>query len=266
MRKFAVWLAALLFSTMGCGGGGNSSTPTSGVSGAYEFVVTSNVTGGTTLVEANLVANGNQSNAAGPSQAQVLTRENKIWYLNGVCAGEMPGQNTVAASLAGNNQIAVTFDQGGNSLTGQGTLTGTTISGNYSVSNSKCPDLVGIVGSPAGFDSGGFTGNPVPNLAGTFSGVLNLSNGVENAAITLMENSDRTLNVPVTLTGTADNGTFPFSGSAVGSTLFISGSVDGTVLSWLGYVDYTGRFTGTPNSVLIFDYDTLAIAGLLLKQ
>jgi hypothetical protein len=266
MRKSAVWLATLLVGSIGCGGGSNSSMPNSGVSGAYEFVVTSNVTGGTTLVETNFTANGNQSNAAGPSQAQILTHENKIWYVNGVCAGATPGQNTVTASLGGNSQIAVTFDEGGNSMTGQGTLTGTTISGNYSVSNSSCPDLVGIVGSPTGSDSGGFTGNPVPNLAGTFSGVLNLPSGAENAAITLMENSDRTLNVPVTLAGTVNNGTFSFSGSAVGNTLFISGSVDGTVLSWLGYVDYTGRFTGTPNSVLIFDYHTLAIAGLLLKQ
>lgn len=241
-------------------------TPSAAVAGAYEFVVTSNVTGGSTLVETNLVANGSQSSASGPSQVQILTHENKIWYVNGVCAGAAPGQNTLATNLTGNKRIAVTFNQGGNTLAGLGTITGTTIVGNYSVSNSKCPDLVGVEGFPPGFDSGGFTGNPVPVPAGTFSGVLNLPNGVDNATITLVQNSDHSLTVPVTLTGIVDDGNFAFSGSAVGNAIFVSGSVNGTVLSWLGYVDDTGRFTGTPNSVLIFDYNTQAIAGLLLKQ
>jgi len=266
MRMFTLWLALLLVFTMGCGGGSTTMTPSSAISGAYEFVVTSNVTGGTTLVEANFTANGNQSSAVGPSRAQILTRENKIWYVNGVCAGPTPGQNALTANVTSHNNVAVTFNQGGNTLDGQGVLTGTTISGNYSVSNSNCPDLVGIIGFPPGFDSGGFTGNPVPDLAGTFSGVLNSPSGVDNAAVTLKENSDHTLTVQVNLTGTVDNGSFAFSGSAVGNTMFVSGSVNGRVLSWLGYVDYTGRFTGTPNSVLIFDYDTQAIAGLLVKQ
>lgn len=266
MRTSPVWLSVLVVFTLGCGGGGNTMTPSAGVSGAYEFVVTSNITGGTTLVEANLTASGSQSTASGPTQAQVLTREKKVWYVNGVCAGATPGQNSVTANLTGEHNIAVTFNQGGNTLPGRGTLTGTTISGNYTVNNSSCPDLVGIIGVPTGFDMGGFTGNPVPDLAGTFSGVLNLPEGVENAGITLMENSDHTLTVPVVLSGTADNGTFAFSGSAMGSALFISGSVNGRVLSWLGYLDYTGRFTGIPNSVLIFDYDSQSVAGLLLKQ
>ena len=48
--------------------------------------------------------------------------------------------------------------------------------------------------------------------------------------------------------------------------MFVSGTVNGKVLSWFGYLDYTGRFTGTPNSLMVFDYNTGATVGLLLKQ
>jgi hypothetical protein len=265
MRIYTVSLMLLLALTMGCGG---SSTQTSSleVSGAYEFVVTSNVTGGTTLVESNLAANGNQSSAAGPSQVQVLSLENKTWYVNGVCVGETPGQNTVTTAVSANNDVALTFNEGGNSFDGQGVLTGSAISGNYSVSDSKCPDLVGIIGVPPGSDSGGVAGNQVPALAGTFSGFLNLGDGTDNAALTLVESSNQTLAVSAVLTGPADSGTFPFSGSAVGNVMFVTGSVSGRALSLFGYFDRTGQFTGTPNSMMVFNYETLATAGLLIKQ
>ena len=71
-----------------------------------------------------------------------------------------------------------TFDVGGNSFSDEGTLTGATISGNYSITNSH------------GFDSGGFTGNNVPPLAGTFSGSLNLPNGLYIATLTLTEDAN----------------------------------------------------------------------------
>jgi hypothetical protein len=257
-------LALLLALTMGCGG---SSTLTSSpvVSGAYEFAVTSNITGSTTLVEVNLTANGSQSSATGPSQAQVLSLENKIWYVNGVCVGETPGQNSVAATVTAKN-VALTFNDGGNSFDGQGVLTGSAISGNYAFTNSKCPNLVGGIGIPPGSDSGGFVGNQVPALAGTFSGPLSLGDGTDNAALTLVQGNNQTLAVSAALTGPADNGTFPFSGSAVGNVMFVTGSVNGRALSLFGYVDRTGQFTGTANSMMVFNYETLATAGLLIKQ
>ena len=88
MRVRTILLAALPVLTVACGG--NNKLTNSPVSGSYEFVVTSDVTGGVTLVEANLAASGGQSSASGPNQVQILTLENKIWYVNGVCAGSTP--------------------------------------------------------------------------------------------------------------------------------------------------------------------------------
>lgn len=265
MRVCAISLVLLLVLTAACGGGSTTFTQSSAISGAYEFIVTSNVTGGTTLVEANLSANGSQSSATGPSQVQILTFENKTWYVNGVCFGATPGQNSVAASVSGSN-VAVTFNDGGNTLPGQGVLMGTTIMGNYSVTGSKCPDLIGHIGVTPGSDSGGFVGNQVPELAGTFSGSLNLPDGTDNATFTLNEGNNHSLTVNATLNGPAENGNFTLSGSAVGNIIFVSGSVNGRALSLLGYVDSTGTFTGIAGSVLVFDYSTLANAGVLLKQ
>jgi len=264
MRNLSVGIL-LFFCAAGCGGG-SGVTPVAPVSGAYEFAVTSTVTGGTTLVEANLVANGAQSSASGPTQVQVVTHENKTWYINGVCAGVTPGQNSVAANQTGSGNVALTFNEGGNQFSGQGTIVGAAISANYSVNGSSCPDLVGLIGYPAGYDAGGIVGSPVPNLAGTFVGVLNLPDGADNASLTLTEDSHHNLTVQAILTGSADNGSFIFSGSAVGNVMFVSGSVNGKTLSWFGLSDVTGRLTGTGNSLLIFDYDTLAQAGLLLKH
>jgi hypothetical protein len=227
--------------------------------------VTSNVTGGTTLVEANMVSNGNQSAASGPAQVQILTLQSKIWYVNGVCPGETPGQNSVTASVNGGN-TGLTFNEGGNALPGQGVLIGTTITGNYSVTGSKCPILIDNTNYPSGYDSGGFVGNQVPDLGGTFSGSLNLADGTFNTAFTLMENADHTLTVSAQLTGLVSSGTFPFTGSAVGNVMFVSGSVNGQTLSLFGYFDRTGQFTGTPNSMLVFNYETLSTVGLLIAQ
>jgi hypothetical protein len=268
MRVRTILLAALLVLTVACSGSNKLTNPP--VSGAYEFVVTSNVTGGSTLVEANLAANGSQSSASGPSQVQILTLENKVWYINGVCPGATPGQNSVTASVSGNS-IALAFNEGGNTLPGQGTLTGTTITGNYSITGSTCPDLAGPLGVPpgsipSGTDFGGFVGTKVPALAGTFSGTLNLHDGADNAALTLTQNPDQTLSVSAELTGPVDNGTFIFTGSAVGNLMFVSGSVNGNALNLFGYLDRFGTFTKLPNSLLVFDYDTQVNAGLLIGQ
>jgi len=252
----------LLMLLVACGGG-STNLPSAVVTGAYEFLVTSNVTGGVTLVEANLASNGNKSEASGPSEVQVLTLEQKNWYLNGVCPGGAPGENSVATSLNSNN-VGITFNVGGNEFVAQGVVAGTTISGNYSISGSKCQNLVGNVGFPSGFDSGGFTANPVPALAGTFSGTLNLQAGSENAALTLSEGKDHTLTVNAALKGVAFNGTVVLSGYAVGNVMFVSGSLNGGTLHLFGYLDRTGSFTGTAKSLLVFDYSTLAELGLLL--
>jgi len=257
-------LAALLILTLSCGGA-TRVTPNANVSGAYEFVVTSNVTGGVTLVEANLAANGNQSAATGANQVQVLTFEQKNWYVNGICPGSTPGHNSVASNTSG-NKISLTFDDGGNTFAGQGVLNGTTINANYSISNSSCPVLTGLTGYPPGTDAGGIVGNQVPILTGTYSGPLNLPDGTDNAALTLSEKTDRSLAVSATLTGPVDNGTFTLSGTAVGNTVFVSGSVNGQTVNLLGYYDRAGTYTKMPNSLLVFDYPTGVIAGLLLGQ
>ncbi len=259
---------SLALSALGCGNVNNSLSP-SAVSGAYEFVISSNVTGGVTLVETNLSASGNQMSASGPAQVQILTFEKKTWYVNGVCAGSTPGQNSISASLNANN-VDVTFNEGGYRLPAQGVITGTQITGNYSIAGSSCPDLTGSPSSvppiPPGVDQGGFVGSEVPSLAGTFSGTLNLPDGTDNAAFILTENSDQSLNVTATLTGAVDNGTFTFTGSAVGNIMFVTGTVNGQALSLFGYFDHAGTYTGFPNSLLIFNYGTLSDAGLLLGQ
>jgi hypothetical protein len=262
MKIRSMTVAVMLVLTLACGG--SNRLPAGNVSGAYEFIVTSNVTGGVTLVEANLGANGSQSSATGPNQVQILTLEEKTWYVNGVCPGSTPGQNSVAVTPTGNN-INFAFDEGGNATDGQGMLTGTTITGNYSVTGSTCPNLQGLIGFPPGDDSGGFVGNEVPALIGTFAGTLNLPSGFDNAALTLTENQDYSLNVSAQLTGT-DNGTFQLTGSAVGNVMFVSGSVNGRTLSLFGYYDRAGSFTHVTNSLFVFDYDTLTDAGVLIAQ
>jgi len=263
MKMRTILMALFLVFTVACGGSKQLTNPP--VSGSYEFAVTSNVTGGVTLVEADLAASGSQSSASGPSQVQILTLEKKTWYVNGVCAGSTPGQNSLAANVSGDN-ISLTFNEGGYELPGQGVLSGSTITGNYSLTNSTCPDLVGEVGYPSGYDSGGFLGNQVPALTGTFVGTLNLPDGTDNAVLTLTENSDYSLTVSAQLTGNLDDGTFPLTGSAVGNVMFVAGPVNGQNLSLLGYFDRVGAYTGMPNSLLVFDYGTLANAGLLLAK
>ena len=257
-------LAALLIPALCCGGA-TKLTPNASVSGAYEFAVTSNVTGGVTLIEANLAASGNQSGATGANQVQVLTFEQKNWYVNGICPGNTPGQNSFGSSTTGNN-ISLTFNDGGNAFSGQGVLNGTTINANYSISNSSCPNLTGLTGYPPGTDSGGIVGNQVPKLTGTYSGPLSLPDGTDNAALTLSENPDSSLTVSAALTGPADNGAFTFSGAAVGNIVFVSGSVNGQNVDLLGYYDRAGTYTKMPNSLLVFNYATGTTVGLLLAQ
>jgi len=260
-------LAISLFA-LGCGTT-HSSPSSNTVSGGYEFVITSNVTGGVTLVEANLSANGSQMSASGPSQVQILTFEKKTWYVNGVCAGSAAGQNSVSANLDGDG-VSVIFDDGGYQLPAQGVVVGSQMIGNYSISGSSCPDLTGSPSTvppiPPGVDQGGFVGTEVPTLAGTFSGTLNLPDGTDNAAVTLVENSDRSLIATVVLTGAVDNGTFTFTGVAVGNVTLVTGTVNQQSLTLLGYFDRAGTYTGFPNSLLLFDYGTLSKAGVLLAQ
>ena len=136
-------------------------------------------------------------------------------------------------------------------------MNGTTISGTYSGTNSNCSD------------SGTFTGTQVPNLAGTFSGILNFPSGSDQVTATLTEGSNYSLTVQTTLVG-ADNGDFTFTGSAVANVMFVSGSVDGNAFSLFGYFDRSGQFTGTPNSIAVFDDNLVngvyAYYGLLVKQ
>lgn len=260
----ASFLALLTALTVGCSGK-SSLTSNGSISGAYDFLVTSNVTGAMTLVEANFSANGSQSTAAGPTQVQILTLEKKIWYINGSCPGNTPGQNSLAATPNGEN-IGVTFNEGGNAFGGQAVLTGSTINGSYSVSGSSCPDLVGVIGIyPPGYDQGAFVGNPVAALTGTFVGPLDNSSGTDNASFKLSENPDQSLTVTAQLTG-VDNGTFTLTGTAIGNSMFVNGPVSGANISLLAYYDRQGVFSGYPGSLLVFNYATQAKVGVLLSQ
>jgi hypothetical protein len=254
-------LLSVLLLAVGCGGGSSnnnaSQTQSQGISGSYEFVATSTTTSGSvTLVEANLSANGAQSSASGSSQVQTATHLSGLWYVNGDCASASPGQNSITGTVSGTS-ITLTFNEGGNTFTGQGTVNGTSVSGTYSGTNPNCSD------------SGTFTGTQVPNLAGTFSGTLNFPSGPDQVAATLTETSNDSLTVQTTLSGT-DNGNFVFSGSAVANVMFVSGSVNGNPFALFGYFDSSGTYTGTPNSIAVFDDSPVngvyAEYGLLVKQ
>jgi hypothetical protein len=253
--NFVVVALALLVA-VGCGGGSSGS---GSISGPYEFVATSNTTSGwTTLIEANLSANGAQTSATGPNQVQTATRLNGVWYVNGdgQCPYSLPGQNSIGGTTSGNN-ITLTFNEGGNVFTGAGIVSGSSISGTYSGGNSDCSD------------SGTFTGTKVPNLAGTFSGTLNFPSGADLVTATLTESSGNLLTVQTTLSG-ADNGAFTFSGSAVGNVMFVSGMVNGNQFSLFGYFDSSGTYNGTANSIQVFDDvagdGIYANYGLLVEQ
>lgn len=251
-----VGVALALLVTVGCGGGSSSS---GSISGPYEFVATSNTTSGwTTLIEANLSANGNQISATGPNQVQTATRLNGVWYVNGdgQCPYSLPGQNSIGGTISGNN-VTLTFNEGGNVFTGAGIVSGSSISGTYSGGNSDCSD------------SGTFTGTRVPNLSGTFSGTLNFPSGADLVTATLTASSGDSLTVQATLTG-ADNGVFTFSGSAVGNVMFVSGMVNGNQFSSFGYFDSSGVYNGTANSIQVFNDvagdGIYANYGLLVEQ
>jgi hypothetical protein len=183
---------------------------------------------------------------------QTATNVNGLWYVNGYCSSPSPGQNSATGTVSGNN-ISVTFNEGGNVFIAQGTVSGTTVSGSYSGTNPDCTS------------SGTFTGTQVPPLGGTFSGTLNSNLGPYQVTATLTEGTGNSLTVQATLTG-AYSGNFTFSGSAVANVMFVSGTVAGTTFSLFGYFDSKGTYTGTPNSIAVFDYDTLAYEGLLVKQ
>lgn len=258
-------VAPLIIAVLSVSCSGHSSLTIPAVSGSYEFVITSNVTGGVTLVETNLAADGSQSIASGANQVQILTLEKNIWYVNGSCTGDSPGQNGVSTSASGSN-VALAFDEGGNKFSGEGTLSGTSINASYSITGSSCPDLKGTLQYPPGTDQGGIGGHQVQGLAGTFSGSLNLPNGTDNASFTLSNNPDHSLTVSAALIGPVDNGTFTLTGTAVGNVMFVSGSVSGHSLSLFGYYDRAGTYTRLPNSLLVFDYATGATDGLLLSE
>lgn len=257
MRKGAfVPLALVVLIATGCGGG---SSIAGSMSGPYEFVATSNTTSGwVTLIEANLSANGAQSSASGPNQVQTATRLNGVWYVNGdgECPNPTPGQNSLNATAGGSN-ITLTFNEGGNVFTGEGTLSGSTITGNYSGTNAGCSD------------SGTFIGTQVPNLAGTYLGTLSFPSGADQVSATLTESAGNLLTVQTTLTGT-DNGTFSFSGSAVANVMFVSGTVNGNPFSLFGYFDSSGTYNGTAESIQVFDDvaadGVYANYGLLVEQ
>jgi hypothetical protein len=261
MRK--ALCASLLFSlalATACGSGdssassgsGSTSTPASAISGSWEFVARSSVDGSTTLIETNLTATGSEITASGPSQVQTATYFDGTWYVNGACPSPTPGQNTVSGTASGSS-ISMTFNEGGNIFTGQGTVTGTAISGSYSGTSAQCSD------------SGTFSGAVVPALAGTYVGTLTFPTGVDSVVATFTEGSGYSLTVQTALTG-ADNGSFTFSGSAVANVAFVSGTLDGSTFSLFGYFDSAGTYTGVPNSIAVFDYDTLLYEGLLSKQ
>lgn len=261
-------IAPVIIAALSVSCSGHSSLTMPSVSGSYEFAITSNVTGGVTLVEANLAVDGSQSSASsasGANQVQILTLEKNIWYVNGSCRGDSPGQNSVSTSTSGSD-IALAFDEGGNKFSGQGTLSGTSINASYSITGSACPDLKGTLQYPPGTDQGGIGGNQVQSLAGTFSGSLNLPNGTDNASFTLSESPDHSLTVSAALIGPVDNGTFTLTGTAVGNAMFVSGSVSGHSLTLLGFYDRAGTYTKLPNSLLVFDYYTGATDGLLLSE
>jgi hypothetical protein len=262
-KAISVTLVLFIWLANGCGGGNSSSSnggnpaTSQGISGSYEFVASSTTTSGsTTLIEASLSANGAQSSASGPSQVQTATHLNGLWYVNGACSSSSPGQNSISGTVSGSS-ITLTFNEGGNTFTGQGTVSGTTVSGTYSGTNPNCSD------------SGTFTGTQVPNLAGTFSGTLNFPSGSDQVMATLTEGSNNSLTVQTTLSGT-DNGTFTFTGSAVANVMFVSGVVNGNAFALFGYFDSTGTYTGTPNSIEVFDDNLVngvyADYGLLVKQ
>jgi hypothetical protein len=102
-------------------------------------------------------------------------------------------------------------------------------------------------------------------LGGLFCGTLIFNSGSDNVTAKLSEGSGYSLTVQTTLSG-ADNGNFTFSGSAVANVMFVSGTVDGTPFSLFGYFDSKGAYTGVPNSIAVFDYNTLAYEGLLVEQ
>jgi hypothetical protein len=205
-----------------------------------------------TLIEADLTANGAETSASGVSQVQTATYLNSLWYVNGSCPSPSPGQNSISGTVSGNS-ISLTFNEGGNVFTGQGTLSGTTISGTYSGSSSDCSD------------SGTFTAAQVPSLAGTFTGTLVFPSGSDQVTATLTEGNNYALTFQTTSSGT-DNGDYTFTGSAVGNVAFVSGSISGSSFHLFGYSDVSGRYTGTPNSIAVFDYDTLEYQGLLVRQ
>jgi hypothetical protein len=231
----------------------SGSTSSTAISGAWEFVANSTTTSGsTTLIEADLSANGAQTSASGPSEVQTATYLDGVWYVNGACNSSSPGQNSISGAVSGSG-ISLTFNEGGNVFIGQGTLSGNTISGTYSGTNSDCSD------------AGTFTATQVPNLGGTFSGTLTFADGQDQVTATLTEGSDYSLTFQTTLSGT-DNGNPTFTGSAVANVAFVSGLINGNAFSLFGYFDSSGKYTGTPNSIAVFDDNTLVYYGLLVKQ
>ena len=125
-----------------------------GIAGSYEFAAKSSTSGSTTLIEANLTANGAQSNASGPSQVQTATHVNGLWYVNGACPSSSPGQNSVVSTVSGDS-IALTFNEGGNVFTARNREWN---NGVWKLFRNK-PRLYALRHS---------TGTQVPSLGGTF--------------------------------------------------------------------------------------------------
>jgi hypothetical protein len=253
-------IVGLLLFLTGCGSSDTTTTPTTPippVGGAWEITAKSGPqVGYSTLIEANL----QQTAATGTTETATITAtgDDQLvligqhpsggFYFGGLCPGATV--EDISGTLSTSNSLLLTLTEGGAvyTLTGTANNSGQSMLGTYAFTSGSCRD------------SGTFSGVQVPALAGTYGGVLNLTNGnSDNATATLTEGDPSSFTVNLILTGD-DNTTITLTGFVVGNLFSVQGTLNGQAVSYYGY------YSVIQKAVYMLDATTDAQIGTLFAQ
>lgn len=248
MRKVAATSAIVLIMLLiGCGGNSasnaNNQVFAPNIAGQWEINAGSSQYASTFLLaEADLAQSNSSATASGNSAYLVssslvlLGVNSSSMQIGGFCFGT--GVSNLSVTLGSGSSVSFVINEGGNIFNGSGTLSAdnNSISGTYSSpAGSSCPDV------------GTFVASRTQPLTGTYSGSTNIYNAGTMTA-TLSEDS----NYNLTITGTANSGSYQLTGTVVGNAFIISGgNVGGNTLSNLLGYKLTNTQTNKPEIGLL---------------
>ena|SRR5205807_1784918 len=239
-----VVLMAVSVILLSCSNAKPITPPLANISGAWEFLATSNtntisITGiEVALKEGQVLVNGvsqpdGQISASGSTQIDFITLDASTSNITGFGGNCPPNGANPAADLNGSvsslgGSVNFSYHEAGNLFDVTASLSGDgqSMIGTYTAqSGSNCND------------SGTITGTVVPKLSGTYSGQLILPGGTtDTATATLSQNSSGVISVNLVLSGT-DNTTITLTGPVTAHAFAVQGTFKGQSVLYYGYYE-----------------------------